>query len=90
MAPVLVTLRFRPLNSTEDPPKRTSSSASVRVLAEMVVKDFPTDAVFFPLRRDDDDGGANASVVDRVDEAASASNALTARRDGTILVCSSR
>ena len=91
MAPVFVLTRFRPLYSMEDPPKRMSSSVSVRVfsscklLAAMEERDFATGASP-PLRRDDVIvGGANALVVDRVDDATSATNALTARWESIIL-----
>ena len=75
----------------DDPPKRIFSSASVRdvssckLLAAMAEGDFARD-VNPSLRRDDVVDGANASVVDRLDDATSASNALTARREGTISV----
>ena len=86
-----VTLRFRPLRSAEGPPNRTSSSASVRVFSsvELAVMAGGDVATYFAMcpRLSDDVGGANASVVDRVNDAASTTkSALLTRRDGTAIV----
>jgi len=81
----------------EEPPKRMSSSTSVRVfspcklLAAMAEEeaDFARDVNpprLYTGTADDDDGGANASVLDRLDEATSARKAVKARRDGIILI----
>ena len=90
MVPVLVTLRCRLLYSMDESldPKSMSSSAS-----DIVIRSSCNELAAMPdveeTMRVIEVGGANALVVfgdDRVDEAMNAKNALTAIRDGTIVV----
>ena len=90
MVPVLVTLRCRLLYSMDDSldPKSMSSSAS-----DIVTRSSCNELAAMPDEEETmrviEVGGVNALVVfgdDRVDEATKAKNALTAIRDGTIVV----
>ena len=88
MVPVLVTLRCRLLYSMDESldPKSMSSSAS-----DIVIRSSCNELAAMPdvEVRVIEVGGANAFVVfgdDRVEEAMKAKNALTAIRDGTIVV----